>query len=86
MQYRPEYEMDKYIWCRSQPPADPAGKHLLPPDLFALLKGGVYSEGNAFFLATREYATEADATADLQQAAQALYFSQHQPAQYQNPF
>lgn len=86
MQYRPAYEMDKYLWCRSQPPADPVEKHLLPADLFALLEGGVYSEGNTFFLATREYDTEDAAYADLQQAAQALCASKHQPTQYQNPF
>ncbi len=85
MRYQPAYEMDKYLWCCAAP-ADPVTDYRPPPELFNRLTGGVYSPASDWFLATREYDTEAAAFADLQQAAQALYFSQHQPAQYQNPF
>jgi hypothetical protein len=85
MPYRPFAEYDYFLWIRATETTykDP---EVLPPELFDHLTGGDFTPADLFFLAHRIYYTEAAAFADLQQAAQALYTSQHRPTQYRNSF
>lgn len=92
MQYRPFYQIHTindhiykhFLWARSAS-METVTESRIPPDLFDLLKGR-HGPFSGLSIPYKVYDTADDAYADLQQAAQALYFSQHQPAQYQNPF